>query len=125
MPAFQADDGTCLTESNAIAYYLANAALRGGSDPVHGAQVIQWMQFADNEILPPALTWILPILGTLQYSKQQTERAKDDVKKALTVLNQHLLHHTFLVGERISLADIVVTCNLLQLYKHVMDAGFR
>ena len=61
----------------------------------------------------------------MQFNKGQTERAKEDVKKAMTVLNDHLLHHTYLVGERMSLADIAVACTLLQLYKHVMDANFR
>ncbi len=61
----------------------------------------------------------------MQFNKQQTERAKDDVKKAMKVLNEHLLHHTYLVGERISLADIAVACTMLHLYQHVMDPNFR
>ena len=32
VPAFEGSDGTLLTESNAIAYYVANEELRGGSD---------------------------------------------------------------------------------------------
>merc|ERR1712234_23968 len=32
VPAFEGSDGTLLTESNAIAYYVANDELRGGSD---------------------------------------------------------------------------------------------
>jgi elongation factor 1-gamma len=31
VPAFESSDGLCLTESNAIAYFLANEQLRGGS----------------------------------------------------------------------------------------------
>lgn len=56
---------------------------------------------------------------------QATEKAKEDVKKAMAALNGHLLTRTYLVGERISLADIAVCCNLLQLYQWVMDAEFR
>merc|ERR1711890_37377 len=125
VPAFEATDGTCLTESNAIAYYVANNALRATESPVHSAQVIQWMQFADSDILPASCTWVFPTLGAMQFNKGQTERAKEDVKKAMKFLNDHLLHHTFLVGERISLADIAVACTLLHLYQHVMDPNFR
>merc|ERR1712025_1100068 len=32
VPAFEGSDGVLLTESNAIAYYVANDELRGGSD---------------------------------------------------------------------------------------------
>ena len=50
VPAFEGSDGTILTESNAIAYYVANDELRGGSDAAARAQVVQWMCMADNEI---------------------------------------------------------------------------
>lgn len=47
------------------------------------------------------------------------------MKTALTILNSHLLTHTYLVGERITLADIAVACNLLNPYKYVMDPAYR
>lgn len=50
---------------------------------------------------------------------QATEQAKEEVKRVLAVLNQHLNTRTFLVGERVSLADITVVCSLLWLYKQV------
>lgn len=50
---------------------------------------------------------------------QNTERAKEEIKRVLEILNNHLATRTFLVGERISLADISVACNLLQLYQYV------
>ena len=50
---------------------------------------------------------------------QATEHAKEEVKTALKVLNSHLETRTYLVGERISLADISVACNLLLLYQWV------
>lgn len=56
---------------------------------------------------------------------QSTERAKEDVKAALQVLNIHLLPRTYLVGERITLADIGVACTLLHLYQYVLDTSFR
>merc|ERR1712024_189894 len=52
-------------------------------------------------------------------------RAKEDVKAALKTLNDHLLTRTFLVGERLTLADIAVACTLLSLYKQVLVPAFR
>lgn len=56
---------------------------------------------------------------------QTFERAKEDIKTSLTILNAHLLTRTYLVGERISLADISVACTLLNLYTNVLDPAFR
>merc|ERR1711981_308161 len=125
VPAFEGSDGVLLTESNAIAYYVGNDELRGGSDAAARAQVVQWMCMADNEILPAACTWVFPTMGIMQFNKNATERAKEDVKTALKTLNDHLLTRTFLVGERLSLADIAVACTMLSLYKQVLDPAFR
>ena len=52
---------------------------------------------------------------------QATEQAKEETKKVLSVLNQHLNTRTFLVGERVSLADVSVACAMLWLYKQVRN----
>merc|ERR1712181_101906 len=103
----------------------ANDELRGGADAAARAQVVQWMCMADNEILPASCTWVFPTMGIMQFNKNATDRAKEDIKAALMTLNDHLLTRTFLVGERLTLADIAVACTLLNLYKHVLDSAFR
>lgn len=113
-----------MTESNAIAYYVANDQLRGKTD-LERAQVVQWLSFAESEILPYSSAWVFPLLGIMPYNKNTVERAKEDTKRALSVLNQHLLNNTFLVGERISLADIVVFSNLLNVYQYVLEPSVR
>lgn len=50
---------------------------------------------------------------------QDTERAKGQITKALTVLNDYLLTRTYLVGENVTQADISLACNLLALYENV------
>ena len=72
VPAFEGSDGTLLTESNAIAYYVGNDELRGGSDALARAQVVQWMCWADNEILPASCTWTFPCMGIMQVSSHPT-----------------------------------------------------
>ena len=121
VPAFE-NGKLCLFEPNAIAYYVGNDVTRGGDKE---AEVLQWIGVADNDILPAACTWVYPTLGIMQFNKQNIEKAKNDVRKVMDLLNNHLLTRTFLVGERISQADISVACNLLMLYKHVMDPNFR
>nr|KAF6275390.1 eukaryotic translation elongation factor 1 gamma [Myotis myotis] len=93
VPAFEGDDGFCVFESNAIAYYVS---------------------FADSDIVPPASTWVFPTLGIMHYNKQATETAKEDMRRILGLLDAHLKTRTFLVGERVTLADITVVCTLFR-----------
>ena len=69
MPAFEGKDGVLLFESNAIAYHVSNAELHGKT-ATDAVCVQQWIEFADNEILPAALTWVFPCMGIMQYNKQ-------------------------------------------------------
>lgn len=123
MPAFETANGQCLSESNAIAYFLASEQLRGGKCPFTQAQVQQWMAFADNEIVPASCAMVFPLLGIMPQQKGNT--AKQDVEVVLDLLNKKLLQCTYLAGERITLADIVVFCSLLHLYQYVLDASTR
>uniref|UniRef100_A0A8C8D0I9 Elongation factor 1-gamma n=1 Tax=Oncorhynchus tshawytscha TaxID=74940 RepID=A0A8C8D0I9_ONCTS len=108
VPAFQGDDSFCLFESNAT-HYLSNEALHGSS-PQAQSQVLQWVSFADAEIIPPGSAWVFPTLGIMQFNKQATEQAKEEVKKVLF---------------RVSLADISVACSMIWLFKQVLEPSFR
>ncbi|XP_017767879.1 PREDICTED: elongation factor 1-gamma [Nicrophorus vespilloides] len=124
VPAFETSCGKFLNDSNAIAYYVSNQQLRGNTD-FEKSEVLQWLGFADNEILPSACAWVFPILGIMPYNKVSFEKAKEDIKVALNVLNTHLRTKTFLVGERITLADISMACTMLYVYTKVLDPEFR
>ena len=50
---------------------------------------------------------------------QATEVAQNCIRNVLNVLNKVLATRTFLVGERVTLADISCVCNMLLLYKQV------
>jgi len=124
VPALETSEGG-LWESNAIAYYVANAELRGKST-WEAAQVVQWMSFADNECVHAVSSWVFPTIGVLsQNDKQVLEKGREDTKKLLTLLNDYLLTRTYLVGERISLADITVACTLLPAYQYVLEPSVR
>jgi len=125
VPAFSTADGQKnYSESNAIAYFLANEELRGKSIE-DKAFVQQWISFADNEILPASCAWVFPIMGIMPPNKAAMEKAKEDLRRALSALNSHLHFKTYLVGERITLADICVMSNLSLAYKWVLDPEFR
>jgi len=71
-------------------------------------------------------TWVYPTLGVIaQPSKSQSDKAREAIREAFNVLNSHLETRTFLVGERLTLADITVACDSLLLFQHVLDPKSR
>ncbi|NXO80666.1 EF1G factor, partial [Sitta europaea] len=133
VPAFEGDDGFCVFESNAIAYYVSTEELRGRT-PEAAAAVLQWVNFADSDVVPPASTWVFPTLGILHYNKQATEVAKEEVRRVLGVLDGHLRTRTFLVGERVyfRVSQVYVGCprcmwgvSGVSVPAQVLDPAFR
>jgi len=126
VPLLETNEGH-IFEANAIARYVARqgANVLYGSTPFDAGSVEQWIEFAATEVELPGNVWVFPILGYIPDNTIATQKAKGDVRKALEVLNKHLTSRTFLVGQRITLADIVVATSLLRLYEKVLDPGFR
>lgn len=126
VPALVTSDGQPLYESNAIAFYVAseNDKLLP-KDSYERALVLQFINMADHELYPAACTWVYPTFGIIHYNKAATEKAQSDVKRILGVLNSTLEERRFLIGDELTLADIVLVCSFLQLYQHVLDPEFR
>ncbi|KAK4046078.1 hypothetical protein OIO90_006631, partial [Microbotryomycetes sp. JL221] len=128
VPAFEKGDFS-LTESVAIAYYLANQNEQGaallGKNKEDAAKVQQWVEFANMYLLTSLGAWFGPILGMEPYNKAGVERAKEKVTKAAAILEDALKTRTFLVGDRLSLADIFVASVLGRGFERVLDPAFR
>ena len=58
-------------------------------------------------------------MGILQFNKNHNERAKDELKHILQLIDNYLRTRTYLVGERITLADVTIACDLLLLFQWV------
>ena len=55
--------------------FVANEQLIGKSAE-DKAKVVQWMNFADQEITPAVCSWVFPCMGFMQFNKQVTNYAK-------------------------------------------------
>jgi len=73
--------------------------------------------------VPVSCAWVFPLLGIMPQQKNST--AKQDAEVVLQQLNKKLLDATYLAGERITLADIVVFSSLLHLYENVLEPSVR
>ncbi|XRB00537.1 elongation factor 1-gamma [Pycnococcus provasolii] len=131
VPVLELDDGRCIFESNAIARYVAR--LGGDSAKLFGTstwdlgQVEMWIDVSTNEIDAPLNSWVLPIIGVWPKDAAKEKAAQEAVRKGLAVLEKHLMTHTYLVGDTVTLADIVCVCNLFPGFTvpGVFDANFR
>jgi len=122
-PAFETQNGHRLFESNAIASYVGGTL--SGSDATAAAEVQQWMNFAEVNICPLVAGWVYPSLSVMQFNKQSVDQSRDQLLKLLGVLDEYLLTRTYLVGERITLADVVVSVHILLAYQHVIEKSTR
>lgn len=122
----KAADAT-LFDINAIAFFLSNSQLRREDDLFASSQVLQWTNYAQNHILPAVSGWVIPSLDTSVSKDMKTNAkvSKEDVLSALRTLDNTLHTRTYLIGERITLADIFVFIALLPLYEYVLDPHYR
>lgn len=124
VPAYENDAGVYLFETNAIAHFLSNEQLRGKT-LAEQSQVLQWIEYGEREINPTSATLVYPCMGIMQFNKQNHERAKAELTNILKLLNNYLRTRTYLVGERITLADIAVACDLLLLFQWIVEPSVR
>jgi elongation factor 1-gamma len=89
------------------------------------ASIVRWMSFANGELLPKVGSWYRPLLGLDGYNKKTVDEAAKAAQKTIAVLEQHLTANTYLVGERITLADLFTASLLTRAFATVLDKKFR
>jgi len=130
VPVLETPEG-CVYESHAIARMFARARPLGcnvflyGRTDLEAAQVDQWLDFIQTEMDSHIMQWIGQIHGFVQYNPKFLQEAKKNVKTVLQIPEKHLLAHTFLVGERLTLADICLACELVGIFTEVYDEEAR
>src|SRR4051812_20163668 len=121
VPTLVLDDGRPLGESGAILWYFGEGTRFVPEDRYERAQVLQWMFFEqyDHE---PAIAVVRFLLAYSGRPREQVEQRVESLRtagyRALDAMERHLGGRTFLVGDRMTLADIA-----LYAYTHVADEG--
>lgn len=119
IPTLELEDGTCLAESNAIQWYLADGTDFLPKDPLERAQVLQWMffeQYSHEPFIAVVRHWIHQGLDSGREAEVTEKRERG--YEALSVMEGHLHLRDFFVGGRYSIADIA-----LYAYTHVAHEG--
>ncbi|PGH04555.1 hypothetical protein AJ80_08499 [Polytolypa hystricis UAMH7299] len=83
------------------------------------------MSFANAELLPATAGWFRPLTGRDPYNKKAVEDASKAALARYDVLEKHLTNNTFLVGERITLADIFAGSLCSRGFQFVLGKAWR
>jgi len=117
-PVLELDDGTVLTESNAILWYLGEGSPFLPGVALDRGRVVQWLSFEQ--------AYVMSGIGGARFRRITDRDAASIAPKlelgriALERLDEHLSTREYLVGQGASIAD--VSCFA---YTHVAaDAGF-
>lgn len=83
------------------------------------------MSYFNSEILIPLAGWFRPLAGKEPYEKQSVEDCSKATLRAVKVVEEYLEGRTFLVGERITLADIFCAGLLFRGFQFFFDKRWR
>jgi glutathione S-transferase len=120
VPTLVLDDGRPLAESGAILWYLGEGSRFIPEDPYERAQVLQWMFFEQYDHEPAiavARFWVAYSGRADEFADRLPERQAAG-RRALAAMDEHLRRRTYLVGDRLTLADLA-----LYAYTHVAHEG--
>lgn len=118
IPTIELEDGTCLAESDAILWYLADGTRFLPEEKLARAQVLQWMFFEQYSHEPYVATprYILKHLPPDHPRRAELPGRLERGRAALAVMEKHLEWRRWLVADRYTIADIA-----LYAYTHVAD----
>jgi glutathione S-transferase len=120
IPLLALPDGRYLAESNSILSYLADGSEFFTGDAFARAEVLQWMFFEQYSHEPNIATarFIIQYLGNPPDKQAALKDKSAAGYKALDVMEQQLLRHNYISGDKYNIADIA-----LFAYTHVADEG--
>ena len=120
VPTLVLDDGRPLAESGAILWYFGEGTRFVPDDRYERAHVLQWMFFEqyDHEPAIAVVRFWVAYSGRPEAYADRLEERTTAGYRALAAMERHLDGREFLVGSRLSLADIA-----LYAYTHVAEEG--
>ena len=83
------------------------------------------MSYFNQEVLPKLGAWYSPLLGKEPYNKKAVEDASKLALRNIAAVEEHLLHSTYLVGERITLADLFAVGIISRGFEFFFDKQWR
>ncbi|KAI0484969.1 glutathione S-transferase [Xylariaceae sp. FL0804] len=132
VPTFEGADGYCVSDNVAISTYVARSGNKAaqllGAEPKANAKIVEWVTFAENElianIMPPL--YMLYVAKFYPSDPAKYETCVKNADRALKVLEGALSGgKKYLVGDQLTMADVMVVSVLHSAVKHLVDAAWR
>jgi len=126
VPLLDSPDGP-IYESNAIARYVARKGTdKGllGSNEFESSLVDQWIEWYRSRAEKDIYAWFLPAVGYGTFDQKKHDDAKAAINIAFGILNGHLEGKEWLVGKRVTLADIVLFASMHLAFTLVTDPTY-
>jgi glutathione S-transferase len=120
IPLLELEDGSLLSESNAILNYLADGSALLPAEPFARAKVLQWQFFEQYSHEPyiAVARYISLYLGLPEERRAEYQSKQAGGHKALQVMEAQLQETPYLTGAEPSIADVS-----LYGYTHVAHEG--
>ena len=106
-PFLETKEGN-ISQSDAIIYYLCQKYKPEllGQNAFEKAKIMQWVEFANCEISRCNRSIIYPIFGWDELNKDDYNRDNNKIKEYLKCIEKELEKNEFIIGNKITLADI-------------------
>ncbi|KAG2128734.1 glutathione S-transferase C-terminal-like protein [Suillus clintonianus] len=127
IPVFEDKDGFVLLEGASIARYAPESGLLGKSIK-DAALVDQWIHFAEHEIHTfTDLIWMLVdrFAPEKAYSESIYKSVFERQERSLKFLEQNIGIHEFIIGDEITLADIILAGVIQRAARITLGAAER
>lgn len=135
VPALVSEDGRQLTEAMALNYFLLRSAkghdaeiatlLGDNKDTWTQAEIIRWESFSNSDYLNELNNWAKPLVGLQKYDAKTITEGKSRVDTMTPIFEDHFATHRFLVGDDITLADLMAATSFSFGFTFVLDAQWR
>ena len=108
-PFLETNEGN-ISESKAIDYYLCTKYKPEllGETQFERAKVNQWIEFACIEINNCNKSIIYPMFGWNNFSKEKFDQDNSKIKDHLKIIEKELSKNEYLVGNKLTLADVIL-----------------
>jgi elongation factor 1-gamma len=127
-PMLELADGSMIYESLAIGEYIARSSNFSanllGRTAFEEAEISQWVMVAATGNLPHVGPIYRNVFG-FEFKADEFANAVKGIKEQMKMFDSRLVGKSFLVGGRLTYADIVNFNALIMPFAFVLDAGFR